>query len=68
MMWDPCVREADIPDLPRSAARRRRTVGAFLVEDAMWIVRTQDLMVLHEIDAIGLQPLERLVELPRRFC
>src|SRR3989442_9684747 len=43
------------------------TIGAFLVEDSMWIVIPQDLVVLHEIDAIGPQPLERLIELPRRF-
>src|SRR2546425_4719370 len=61
-------READRPDLPRSLRVDERTVGAFLVEDAMWIVVPQDLMMLHEIYAIGLQPLERLIELPRRFC
>jgi len=44
-----------------------RTIGAFLVEDSMWIVIPQDLVMLHEIDAIGLQSFERLVELPRRF-
>src|SRR5580704_6690928 len=33
----------------------------------MRIVIPQDLVMLHEIDAIGLQPLERLVELPHRF-
>src|SRR6267378_1087717 len=61
-------READIPDLARSLPVDERTVGAFPVEDAMWIVIPQDLVMLHEIDAIGLQTLERLVELPRRFC
>jgi hypothetical protein len=33
----------------------------------MRIVVPEDLVVLHEIDAIGPQPVERLIELPRRF-
>src|SRR5437660_3328981 len=61
-------READIPDLARSLRVDERTIGAFLVEDPMWIVVAQDLMMLYEIDAIGPQPRERLVELPHRFC
>src|SRR6266850_3743843 len=60
-------RKADIPNLARSLPVDERTIGAFLVEDSMWIVIPQDLVMLHEIDAIGLQPRERLVELPRRF-
>src|SRR5207237_487404 len=60
-------READIPNLARSLPVDERAIGAFLVEDAMWIVIPQDLVMLHEIDAAGLQPFERLVDLPRRF-
>src|SRR5438876_3004300 len=60
-------READIPDLARSLPVDKRSIGAFLVEDSMWIVIPQYLVMLHEIDAIGPQPLERLVELPHRF-
>src|SRR5438034_4490260 len=60
-------READIPDLARSLRVDERTIGAFLVEDTMWIVIPQDLVMLHEIDAIGPQPLERLIELSHRF-
>ena len=60
-------READIPDLARFLRVDECTIGAFLVEDSMWIVIPQDLVMLHEIDAIGPPPLERLVELPRRF-
>src|SRR5205823_758082 len=60
-------READIPDLAGSLCVDKRTIGAFVVEDSMRIVIAQDLVMLHEIDAIGLQPLERLVELPHRF-
>src|SRR4029453_9233699 len=59
--------EADIPDLARSLRVDERTIGAFLVEDSMWIVVPQNLVMLHEIDAIGPQPLERLVELPHRL-
>ena len=46
-------READIPDLARSLPVDERTIGAFLVEDSMWIVIPQDLMMLYKIDAIG---------------
>src|ERR1700687_4910935 len=60
-------READISDLARSLPVDERTIGAFLVEDSMWIVIPQDLVMLHEIDAIGPQPLERLGALPPRF-
>ena len=40
---------------------------AVLVEDAVRILVAQDLVMLHEIDAVGLQPPQRLVELPRGF-
>src|SRR6202521_4502867 len=60
-------READIPELACLSPVDKRAIGAFVVEDSMRIVIPQDLMMLHEIDAIGLQPLERLVELPHRF-
>src|SRR5258708_2118930 len=58
--------EADISDLARSLRVDERAIGTFLVEDSMWIVIPEDLVMLYEIDAIGLEPLERLVELPHR--
>src|SRR5258708_20661778 len=60
-------READIPYFASSLPVDERAIGAFLVEDSMRIVIPQDFVMLHEIDAIGLQPFERLVELPHRF-
>ena len=50
-------READIPDLARSLPVDERMIGAFLVEDSMWIVIPQDLVMLYKIDAIGPEPL-----------
>src|SRR5580704_7722172 len=60
-------READIPELACCSPVDERAIGAFVVEDSMRIVVAQDLVMLNEIDAIGLQPLERLIELPDRF-
>ena len=42
-----------LPALTRVDERR---VGTFLVEDAVRIVEADDLVMLHEIDMIGLQP------------
>src|ERR1700730_154006 len=59
--------EADIPELASLLPVDERAIGPFVVEDSMRIVVAHDLVMLDEIDAIGLQPLERLVELPHRF-
>src|ERR1700676_2669282 len=61
-------READVPELACIAPVDERPIGAFVVEDSMRIVIPQDLVMLHEIDAIGLEAFERYLELPHRFC
>ena len=46
----------------------QRGVGALVVEDPVRILEANDLVMLHQIDAIGLQTAQRLVELPRRLA
>ena len=59
--------EADVAELARLPGLDQRRVGAVLVEDAVRILVADDLVVLDQVDAVGLQAAERLVELPRRF-
>ncbi len=59
--------EADIPELACLLRVDERAIGAVIVEDAMRIVIPDDLVMLHEVEAIGLQPLERGVELTHGF-
>ena len=58
--------EADEPDLARLFRLDQRLHRAALLEDAVRIVETQDLVMLHEIDVVGLQTLQGLLELRLR--
>ena len=54
--------EADVAELPRLPPLDQRRVRSFLlVEDPMGILVADDLVMLHEVDAVGLEPAERLV-------
>src|SRR3954462_4900242 len=59
--------EPDVTELPRLSRLEQGGVRAFLVEDAVRILEAQDLVVLHEIDPVGLQPAERFIELAPGF-
>ena len=48
--------EADVAELARLPRLEQRSVGALLVEDPVGILEADDLVMLHEIDAIGLEP------------
>ena len=54
--------EAKLPLLPRI---EQCGVRAFLVEHPVGILEADDLVMLHQIDVIGLQALERFIQLPR---
>src|ERR1700737_2165758 len=58
--------ESDEPDLARLLSIDERAVGDLLVENAMRIFIAEDLVMLDEIDPVGLQSAQRLVQLPRR--
>ena len=57
--------EADVAELSRLSRLDERSVGAVVVEDAVRILVAQDLVVLDQVDAVGLQATQRLVDLPR---
>jgi len=56
-----------VPQLTCLARFGERCLCALFVENPMRILEAQDFVMLNEIDAIGLQPPERFVELSRRF-
>ena len=58
--------EADVPDLSGLFGRDCRMNGALCREDAVGIVEPEHLMEHPQVKMIGLQPLERLVELRLR--
>src|SRR5207253_8354339 len=55
--------EPDVADLAGLARVEERAVRAFLVENAVRILVAQNLVMLNEIDMVGLQALQRFVEL-----
>ena len=58
--------EADVAQLAGAARVEQGEVRAFaVVEDAVGIVEADDLVVLDEIDAVGAQPPQGVVELAR---
>jgi hypothetical protein len=59
--------ESDEAQLAGPARLQERGVGALLVEDAVRVVEAKDLVVLHQIDAVGPEAAKRLVELPGRL-
>src|SRR2546423_5827055 len=59
--------KSDIPDLARLPGIYQRAVCALLVENSMRIFIAEDLVMLDQIDPVGLQPPQRFVKLPRRF-
>jgi hypothetical protein len=48
--------EADIAQLAGLTRLDERGVGAFVVEDPVGILVAEDLMVLDQVDPVGLQP------------
>ena len=58
--------EADEADLAGLRASSERLHRAALGEDAVRVVEADDLVELHQIDVVGLEPPQRLVELLRR--
>src|SRR6185295_11640820 len=59
--------KADVAELSRFARLAESGIGAVFVEDAMRILIAEDLVVLDQIDAVGLQATQRLFQLPRSF-
>ena len=59
--------EADVAELARLPRLEERRVGAVVVEDAVRILVADDLVVLDQVDAVGLQAAQGLVELPGGF-
>src|SRR5688572_2005228 len=58
-------RESDVAQLPRPLRVIEHLLRTLLlVEDAVRVLVPDDLVMLHEVDAVGLEPPERLVELP----
>ena len=55
--------EADVPEFAHFLRLDQHGVGAFFVENAMRVLIPDDLMVLDQVDAVGLQPPERFLEL-----
>jgi hypothetical protein len=58
--------EPDVPDLARLLRLRHRLVCAAVREDAIRVLEADHLVVLQQIEVVGLQAPERLVDLPRR--
>ena len=61
------AREADVSDLPGLLRCRESLHGTAFAEDAVRVVVAEDLVVLHEVDAIGAEALQRCVDLVRGF-
>src|SRR5438045_2873422 len=59
--------EADVAELARLARLDERSIRTLGVEDPVRILETDHLVVLDQIDAVGLQSAERVVELSRRL-
>src|ERR1700752_1124986 len=59
--------EPDVADLPGSARLEQRRVRSLGIEDAMGILEPKHLVVLHEVDAVRLEPAQRFVELALRL-
>src|SRR5262249_22632822 len=57
--------ETDVAELAGLASLDERPMRAVFVEDAMRVFVSQHFMVLDEIDAVGLEAAQRLVELTR---
>src|SRR3989449_2261624 len=58
--------EADVADLTRALRRHHGLQRAIRAEHTLRIRHPDHLVELHEVDAVGLQPAERLVDLLRR--
>ena len=57
--------EADVAQLARLLRLQHRLQSPARREDAVRVLHADDLVELQQVDVIGLQPLQRLVELPR---
>jgi hypothetical protein len=62
--WILVSREADVANLPCLSCFDQRPVGALLIEDPMRIFEAEHLVMLYKVDAVRVQPAQRLVELP----
>src|SRR5437016_1142057 len=58
--------ESDVTDLPCLPRRHHRFHRAVRPEYTLRIRHPDHLVELHEVDAVGLEPAQRLVDLPRR--
>src|SRR5215510_3931902 len=63
--WILVTSEAEETCLARLLCGDERRVRSFLVEDAMRILETQDLVMLDQVDVVCLQTPQRLIELFR---
>ena len=59
--------EPDVSDLASRARVLERAIGALVVEHPIGILEPDDLVMLDEVDAVGLEAAEAGVELTRRF-
>ncbi len=60
--------KADVAKLTCLTRLHERGIGAFRTEDSMRVLEADDLVMLHEIDAVGLEAAEGLVELLCRLA
>ena len=60
-------RETDITEFSRFAGLHERGIVPFVIKNPVRVFVTDHFVVLDEIDPVGLEAAERLVELPRRF-
>jgi hypothetical protein len=58
--------EADVAHLPGLFGRQDRVHRASFGKHAIRVFQADDFVVLHQVDAVGLEPLQALVNLLRR--
>ena len=59
--------EADVTELPRFARLDERRIGAVVIENAVRILVAENLVVLDQVNAVGLEATEGLFDLPSGF-
>jgi len=58
--------EANVADCARLLRLDQCRVGTFRIEDTVWVFKAQNLMVLHQVDVIRIEPLQGFIQLP--YC
>ena len=66
-MQSVCSRRSDSSSWRAASRFEERAVRPLLVEDAVRVLVANDLVVLHEVDAVHLEASERVVQLPERL-